>query len=71
MVRIKDIAEKVGMASSTVSAVLGDRKYCMVLKPSMLIYFLESDDSGEIYTTRISTPTSKSARNATTRIPAP
>ena len=30
MVRIKDIAEEVGMASSTVSAVLGDRKYCYV-----------------------------------------
>lgn len=30
MIRIKDIAEEVGMASSTVSAVLGDRKYCYV-----------------------------------------
>ena len=30
MVRIKDIADRVGMASSTVSAVLGDRKYCYV-----------------------------------------
>lgn len=30
MIRIKDIAEHVGMASSTVSAVLGDRKYCYV-----------------------------------------
>jgi DNA-binding LacI/PurR family transcriptional regulator len=30
MIRIKDIADRVGMASSTVSAVLGDRKYCYV-----------------------------------------
>ncbi len=30
MIRIKDIAEEVGMATSTVSAVLGGRKYCYV-----------------------------------------
>lgn len=30
MIRIKDIADEVGMASSTVSAVLGNRKYCYV-----------------------------------------